>query len=579
MVTPILPHPTHLEQSLLAEALKLAKAVPTEAELAEDPHLSQARQARLQEIRVQLHRLAHPLQAHIPRIQDIPPEVRLTFAQACVLLSYYPHLGAAQWYGTIIPNTLQRFQPEPIPPALARIEAITELWAWFDLPEASLDPFKQELSQLESQFSQQHRVMERLRQAIEETSVLRVFQAIFGELPIPAECLAWGSTDWQLYFCLSYENSCLCTWNSQGHPNFQAWNQLTPETRTEIQTFLDKLNQFNYEKFDRFPIFGACEGSQINWAWLQELAADLAMPPSQVVRILTRSISILPTAKVEAFLIHDIWGHHWQLWLTSFLNDYEFLGDCGAPLWPGETAYTPYGPLACRELFDWHQGQVHLDQERARLFFHGEVQQRLGFLFTHLLGEMLADVAEFKFVCHFPAEVDSLQSSSVFANSPTKLDLSLLDLDFLFLRVLQPLLEISLSIFQPSLLETELWQEWQQSPGPDHSVSINELSLKSALAELYQLFFQEFQVYAPNLHQPTGIFAAMICNLVYLQNVVNSLYLHPLAQSEIPLRDLLLVFIGCYCSQNCYEEFWTVDDVLSAYFLPCCQHLGDWMNG
>lgn len=569
----MLPRPAPQEQSLLAEALKLAKAVPTETELAAEPEQSQARQERLLDIRAQLTQFAHPLQASVADIRDIPESVRLTFSQACILLSHYPHLGAAQWYGTIQPQTLQRFQPEAIPPALTAPDALEKLWDWFALPAETLSEFKHELTQLETQLHHHHRVIHRLRQAIQETSLLTVFQAIFGELPIPPECLAWGSTDWQLYFCLSYEEGCLCTWDQHGHPNFQAWNQLTPDGRTDVQAFLEKLNQFNYEKFDRFPIFGACEGSQINWAWLQQIAADLSLSPSQVTRVLTRSVSILPAAKVEAFLIHDIWGHHWQLWLTSFLNDYEFLSDCGAPLWPGETAYTPHGPLACRELFCLQQGQVRLESSLAKLFFHGEVQQRLGFLFTHLLGEMLADVAEFKFACHFPDDVDCLQSSSVFAQSPTKLDLSLLDIDFLFLRVLKPLLEVNVSIFEASPLEIELQQEWHQAPGQGHSIPINELTLKSAIAELYQVFFQEFQSYAPNLDQPSGLFAAMICNLLYLQNAVDSLYHHPLAESEIPLRDLLLVFIGCYCSQDCYQEFWTIDDVLATYFLPCCQYL------
>ncbi len=564
------PIPPAAAQKLLAEALRLAQHPP-------EPDHRPAWQAKLIEIRAQLSQFAHPLLDTTLPIADIPLETRFAFVKACILLNYYPQLGAAEWSGTLIPQTLHRFQPEAIPPSLAQAQALDSLWNWFDLPFESLLSFQAELTELSQELERQQQVIAQVHQAILQTSALNVFQALFSPLAIPEACLKWGSTGWQLYFCLSYEDHCLYTETDNGTKSYQAWNQLLPEQRDDIQLFLQEIQQFQYDKFERFPIFGACQPEQINRNFIETVASQSGSTPSQVVRILSRSVSILPTANAEAFLIHDIWGHHWQLWLTSFLNDYEFLSVSDQPLWPGETAYTPHGPLACRDLFRIEHGRVSLDQDRGRSFFHGEVQQRLGFLLTHLLGEILADVAEFKFAYHFPDEVDRLQSSSLFANSPAKLDLSLLDIDFLFLRVLKPLLDVQLSVFTSTDLETGLRGEWDSHPDAKN-LKITEFELKTLIAELYHLFFQEFQAYAPQVDHPSGFFATMIFNLLHLQNVINSLYHHPLAESELPIRDLLLVFVGCYCSQDCYQEFWTIDDALAHYFLPCGHHLRAWLN-
>lgn len=54
---------------------------------------------------------------------------------------------------------------------------------------------------------------------------------------------------------------------------------------------------------------------------------------------------------------------------------------------------------------------MSVDAERARLFFQGEVRQRLGLMFTHLIGEMVADVAEFKFIWDRPELSEQLPCS------------------------------------------------------------------------------------------------------------------------------------------------------------------------
>ena len=272
---------------------------------------------------------------------------------------------------------------------------------------------------------------------------------------------------------------------------------------------------------------------------------------------------------MEAFLIHDVWGHHWQYLCTQFASDYAILKDCGQPLHAGETAYTPEGPLNCRMLFQLQGQQVQLETQKAQLFFHGEVQQRLGLLFTHLIAEMIADAAEFKFVWDNPAHADQLLSSSVFKDHPTKLDLTLTDVDFLFLQVLRPLLDIQLSVFAETPLETDLLREWSQAGIAVDALAL-KTSLKGAIASLYQVFFQEYNAtYLPTLVGDSSLFTTIISNLLYLQNVLNDLYTDPINNTAVPFQDLLLLFVGCYCSSDSYAEFWSLDDALAVYYWPC----------
>ena len=43
-------------------------------------------------------------------------------------------------------------------------------------------------------------------------------------------------------------------------------------------------------------------------------------------------------------------------------------------------------------------------------------------------------------------------------------------------------------------------------------------------------------------------------------------------------RYRLMIFMGCYCSSDGYSNFWQMDAVLAAHFLPCWYPLCDWIQ-
>lgn len=552
-------------QRLLAEALQLARQKD-----------SSIASQRLAEIQAELQRFTHTIHHEPIPTHEIPVAVREAFVEAAVREAFveatvslipYQEIGGTHWQGTLSSLTLEHYRPDPLPTALQDPTINFQLCQLFQLSDNFAFHLQTRQQQVAQRLTQHKRIMAAAIASVQgsgtltPTAILQLFQALIGNLSMPIRAIDCIYTPLQLYFCLPYQDGRLYSSN----PDIAIPEEL-PES---LQTFLQKLDDFTYQTFDRFPTFGPCDPANIDSDWCQALAQTTGESPADITRILSRAVGILPTHKMEAFLIHDVWGHHWQYLCTQFASDYAILKDCGQPLHAGETAYTPDGPLNCRMLFQLQGQQVQLDTYKAQLFFHGEVQQRLGLLFTHLIAEMIADAAEFKFVWDNPGHADQLLSSSVFKDHPTKLDLTLADIDFLFLQVLRPLLDIQLSMFVDTSLEIDLLREWGQAGIAVDSLAL-KTSLKGAIAALYQVFFQEYNAtYLPTLVGDSSLFAAIVSNLLYLQNVLNDLYTDPINKNAVPFQDLLLLFVGCYCSSDSYAEFWTLDDVLAAYYWPC----------
>ena len=574
------PAPDQTQRTLLAEALQLSRYLLNSAS-GIDQALIQRRQDRLRQIREDLKAFAHPIQHNPLPINEIPLQVRQAFVKAALLVTRYAQVGGNEWRGTVASPTLSQYHTDSIPAHLLSNRAIEHQCQTFALPAESEADLETMLHTVDRHIAQQRLIIQAVlagEAGVGETGagedtgsskskILALFRHLFGEIPIPANAIDLIYTEMQIFFCIDYQDGQL--------RDPELWNSLTSAERSQIQEFLESLKQFNFELFQRFPVFGPCLPQRLNHDWCSQLARSTDLSTTDIIQSLIRAVGIVPTQKAEAFLVHDIWGHHWQLMLTQFESDYAILTTCGEGLRAAETAYTDEGPLTCRELFELEKNGVRVDEAKAKLFFHGEVRQRLGLLFTHLIGEMIADVAEFKFVWDYPQSANQLLSSSLFKAEPTKLDLSLADVDFLFLRVLQPLLEVHLSVLEASQLETELLADWTEDGAGAGALELH-ISLKQAIAHLYQIFLQEYnRTYLPTMSGETGLFTQIVSNLLYLQNVINSLYTDFIAKTDsgLPFQDLLIVFIGCYCSSDSFAEFWAIDDVLATYFLPCWHQL------
>jgi hypothetical protein len=569
-ILPSNPKLTSVEQGLIAEAFQTARKLH---QTPQDSSKYQRLQARLYELQAQLTTCTHPICRESLAVEQIPLKVRQSLVEAVVLLPYYFQLGGATWQGTLTSFTLNNYLTANISVVQPKLE---QLSYHFQLPEANKTQITQLLETVEAKISQQQKI---IHAALASVGLIpditqapidaasQLFTNLFGELVVPNAALEILFTDTQIYFCLDYEGEQL------RDPDL--WGQLSPTQQQVLSTFLHRHSHFTFEQFQQFPTFCLCNPAEMDANWVNKLESTTGFSTFQICQSLSQAVGLIPTHQTEKFLLHDIWGHHWQSVLTQFRGDYRILAKCDEPLRPGETAYTAHGPLTCREIFQLRDEQVSIDVETAQLFFQGEIRQRLGLMFTHLLGEMIADIAEFKFIWDHPEFSAELPSSSVFKNHPTKLDFAFSDLDFLFSRVLQPLLELHLSLSEASVLEQELLAEWEVLFGQEPSLVL-QTSLKQAIAHLYQIFFAEYLLTClPSLTHPSSLFADTLANLIHLQNVLNHLCTSDDIQSEdgLSLQILLVLFLGCYCSGDSYDEFWDVDKAIADFFLPAFSQL------
>lgn len=573
-----------MQRSQIAEALTLSRFLISQTDDT-DPVLIARRRDRIREIQQSLQACAHPIHRAARPSSDIPLPVRQAFVEAALLISRYFAVGGSGWRGTLASPTLSQYRPDPVPTSWSTPAGLTAMGASFGLPDHIMAAIGAQLERVDTEIANQRRLMEAVLQTVGLAATqplppttepfVSLFQELFNGILIDPDRLDVVFTPTQLYFCIDFP----------ALEDLASWQQLCPhEHEGALRHLHQQLSAFTFKKFQRFPTFGPCQPAGIRSRWAQAVSdrynaaapSQVSITPEQVIQRLSKSVGVLPTKDAEMFLVHDIWGHYWQLLFSQFNSDYAALADCGEALRAHETAYTPAGPLTCRELFEFAGPLVSLQEDKAVQFFHGEVRQRLGLLFTHLLGELVADIAEFKFTFTNPRATHQLPSSSTFTDYPANLDLSLADLDFLFLRVLQPLLEIHLSPVETSPLEIELLADSPLLHLGAEQIPRLEVNLKKAIAQMHYCFLTEYgHHYLPTLESEESLFAEIAINLLHLQNVINTLYTDPqfTEQSPLPFQDLMIVFISRFCSGDSYAEFWQVDNVLADHFIPCWQLL------
>lgn len=499
--------------------------------------------------------------------EQIPAQVRCAMAEALVLLPLYQGLIApGAFYGSLRSPTLESYQPLSVPEAWQQHLTTARLAEVFGLSLEEQGAMAQRRAQAVARVERHRQLFQALRQRFDglvtHADAMRLFQQLFGAVPVPSQAVQHVGTEFQIVFALDYGR------DEQGHLQLQAdcWGEMATDDQETARAFLERIEQFSFQQFSRFPSFGHVEPQGITIELIEQLSNDTGLSEAEVQRILSQSVGIVPAAKAESFLIHDVWGHLWQLLLTSFEGDYALLARADQELAPGLAAYTPEGPLSLRQLFKRDGDEVSLDRSLAQQFFHGEAQQRLGYLLTHLVAELLADVQEFQWLWQYPERAEWLPSSSLFKGLPAKLDLTLRDVEFFFPQILEPLLSLTVSPTQASSLEQSLLQEWGAFDGGTRG------SVKGAIAQLQSVFWQEYlATYAPEAASRGGWFSDFLGNLLQLQHCINGLYTSASAQQEPSFQAVMVLFVGVYCSGDCYQDFWNLDDDLAQWLVPAWQ--------
>ena len=137
---------------------------------------------------------------------------------------------------------------------------------------------------------------------------LSLFQALFGDIPLPAASINCLSTKMQITFIIDRQKNRL-------HPE-SLWRSLSKLEQQKISQFLAKVDQFSFQQFANFPSFNNLEIQNNSLKLWQYLTKLTGYSQSEIIRAISSSVNIISAEKAESFLLHDIGGHYWQSILT-----------------------------------------------------------------------------------------------------------------------------------------------------------------------------------------------------------------------------------------------------------------------
>lgn len=96
---------------------------------------------------------------------------------------------------------------------------------------------------------------------------------------------------------------------------------------------MEKLQKANTANTDRFPSFGLYP-EEIDEELVDYICARVDAPREVVLQTLRTMVMVLPTHKIDQYIVHDVWGHTWQEALAEFEWEYALVPLLGAPLAP-----------------------------------------------------------------------------------------------------------------------------------------------------------------------------------------------------------------------------------------------------
>lgn len=524
---------------LLAEAIAINR-------LSKSTTQNTSVQTRFRQIRTQLQDYTHSINYNALAIEKIPLEVRRCFVKAVMLLTRYPQLGGRQTGGTYQSSIVSSYRWDSIPHFWYETSMVSKLCQYFKLSSQYTEEITRLLTQVDREIVRQQQIIEALLDEFNGVTnteeVLKSFQSLFGNIPLPKASIACLTTKMQIAFVIDYHQHSLRDRN--------LWLNLSTSERQTISSFLKKISQFSWRQFANFPSFGYIELQNIDSKLIDRLIAKTGYSKTEIVNAIASSVTIIATDKAESFLLHDIWGHYWQYILTALKDEYYYLSTFHRELDIYTSIKTIQGSISFRQLFHLKNNAIQIKESKAKDFFDAITKKRLDCLTTHLIGEMLADINEYKWLSQNPDSQELLLSSSTFPNSPTKLDLTIKDLDFLYPPLFENLIILSLSSLESDLIE--------QFEIKDDTIL---LSLSKAISHINHLFSQYTQQYKQE-------YSKLILNLLRLQNLLNKLYTKTNTK-DLPFQDLIILFVGNYCSSIKDRDISCLNIALANYFFPC----------
>jgi hypothetical protein len=394
-------------------------------------------------------------------------------------------------------------------------------------------------------------------------SVHRLFQFLFPGSPLVPGEAHLVLTGAAMFFCLPIRDDELTT------PRY-GW--LNTSERDAIKQFIHELMAFSEKEYRRFPAVGNFSPERLDKTVLDRLAGRAGMDSAAVARELDRAVTVLALADVDKFVIHDVWGHGWEASMLRFDDMYRQMADYGDPLNLDVAA----GGVTLRGCFSRSGAALNLDAPRFRRFVLALAAERLPVTMSGVLSEMMADVMEFGFVVAHPERADEMPSSSLFKVSPTKLDLTLDDVQFFFDLATAGLKKR----FGTDAAARELAEGLTRTAAgvsADNAVAQAREVWRDIESDEFVSKLRWKQVGEDQI--AVNAFARLALNFVGIHRAIVETYqrIDQWPPGSLPpksYKDLLLIGASVFFEDNRARNLWRVDEYLTLKFAPLCRKLG-----
>jgi hypothetical protein len=400
-------------------------------------------------------------------------------------------------------------------------------------------------------------------------NMYRFFCACYPDTGIRADEVELIVTGCMIFFCLPFYGTELQT------DRFQAASE---KEQSPVRRFLKRAASFSQWQFAHFPVFGFLRGEDLSDDLLDRLSSRSGLPKDTLCRELSRLTAIIPLQEIDKYVVHDVWGHGWQASILRLDGLYEQLARFARPLTLNETARGAAGEkMRLADCFSGRGDQLRLDEPLFRQFVTWKITGRLPVAMTPVLAEVIADIAEFKFIDLRPDKADALLSSSLMRLFPSKLDLIMIDVPFYFSQATKVFRLMASRPKRQQRLIDELVQDGATAQSARRAVE-QAVGIWNEMAEGIFAPRMKWHVEQGQLH--VNVMSRLALNFLGIHRSKLRAYqwIREADTQSLPLksfRDLMLICAAVYFESDPPKNLWRVDEFVTLRIAPLCQRLAE----
>jgi hypothetical protein len=377
-----------------------------------------------------------------------------------------------------------------------------------------------------------------------------LWDALFPGSPLRLGEVRVLRTGSSVFFCIPYADNALT----------DPVGDRTDAELAEVTRYLANLTKFHQRFLAHFPVFGAFRAERADPALMDRLQARTGLPRAKMLRKLTTMVTVLPTAEVDQYVVHDAWGHQWQAALFEFEDRYQEAATYSAmpDVHADFGGHTLLG--AARSLADGHGFEAY------DAYLHAAFAHRLTVTLNGLFAEVLADIVEYKYLWLHPEHRDRMPSSSFFKERPTKLDLTLWDLPHYFGMAQRGFERLATT----GGADLALALAAEGLDDPDVAAQLADRTA-GFLDEVYRTSLR-YDPHDDRVH--VNVFARVALQFATFQAHLDDLY-DRLSARPVPeglplsrFQDLLVFTTASFLDASPLDHFWFTDDFVGGPFEP-----------